>query len=62
MLYFMKSTKYEIRNTKQIQNSNAQIFKTDIQKTFWSFEFGLLDIVSDFDIRISDLAGPWWHP
>ena len=45
----MKSTKYEIRNSKQIQNKNVQNSKL--------FEFSVLnfDIVSIFDIRISNL-------
>jgi len=46
----------EIRISKQIQNTNAPMLKTETQHpTFCSFEFGLLDIVSDFVLRISDL-------
>ena len=44
----MQSTKHEIRSTKQIKSSNEQNSKR--------FGFGILnlDIVSNFDIRISD--------
>jgi hypothetical protein len=45
----------EIRNSKQIQNTNAPMLKTRAQRPwFWSFEFGSLEIVSDFVLRISD--------
>src|SRR4030042_1062845 len=46
----------EIRNSKQIQNTNAPMFKTQTRREpwFWSFEFGSFDIVSDFVLRISD--------
>jgi hypothetical protein len=42
----------------QIQNPNSQMFKTAkmriMNRKFWSFVFGKLEIVSDLDIRISD--------
>ena len=43
----MKSANIEARNPKQIQNNNIKMFKT--------LGFRKLDIVSNFDIRISDL-------
>ncbi len=43
----MKSTNIEARNLKQIINSSFQMFQT--------LEFRKLNIVSNFDIRISDL-------
>ena len=46
----MKSTKHEIRSTKQYVNSD-----TKNSRLFWSFEFITFEIVSDFDIRISNL-------
>jgi len=50
------NSKLEIRSTKQIQNTNAAMFKTEKrwESQFWSFEFGTLDIVSDFVLRFSD--------
>ncbi len=44
------NSKSEIRNSKQIQNSKLQFSKL-------IFEFGKLDIVSDFVLRISYLRG-----
>jgi peroxiredoxin len=44
--------KHEIRNSKSETNSND---KNPKFKKFWSFENLNFDIVSDFDIRISDL-------
>ena len=50
----MESTKHEARNSKYETNSND---KNPKFKTFWSFGNLNFDIVSDFDIRISDLNG-----
>jgi hypothetical protein len=45
----------EIRSTKQIQSTKSLMFETKPQGLeFWSFEFGTLEIVSDFVLRISD--------
>jgi hypothetical protein len=51
-----KNSNIEIRNSKQLQNTNAPMSKTErrLGVKFWSFEFGTLDIVSDFVLRISD--------
>ena len=66
MIQMYINPKHEIRNSKQIQNSNAQMFKASLKsfKKFayaleaWvlSFEFRLFEFVSDFDIRISNLS------
>ncbi len=51
--------KFEARSTKQIQNPNFQMSKTQILKLtylFWSFGFSEFEFVSDFDIRISNLS------
>ena len=42
-----KNSKFETRSTKQIQNSNVTMFKT--------FGFQILEFVSDFEFRNSDL-------
>ncbi len=44
--------KHEKRNSKSETNSND---KNPKFKTFWSIENLNFDIISDFDIRISDL-------
>ena len=54
----MAATKFEARNSKSETNpkykcSNIQSGKAARVK-FLSFEFGTLDIVSDFVLRISD--------
>jgi hypothetical protein len=43
-------------NPKDFQNTNAPMFKTKTRPGpwFWSFEFGSLNIVWDFVLRISD--------
>jgi 3-hydroxybutyryl-CoA dehydrogenase len=58
--------KHEMRNAKQIQNTNDQMFKNQEEnwiyhiatylyfKKFWLFDFKILVIVSSFDIRISN--------
>jgi hypothetical protein len=43
--------KHEIRNSKQSQITKFQMFQT---REFRNFEFRKFEIVSDFDIRISD--------
>ncbi len=48
------NSKHEIRNTKQIIITKIQMFKT-IDYTVWNFGHSNFDIVSDFDIRISNL-------
>jgi hypothetical protein len=55
-LWPQPNSNIEIRNSKQIQSTNAPMFKTETQRGpwFWSFEFGSLGIVSDFVLRISD--------
>ena len=45
------NSKFEYRNSKQIRNSNVQIFKT-----YFSCYFGHLKIVLDFGFRASDLT------
>jgi len=60
-----ENPKLEIRNPKQIRNPNFQMFKTIHFRhfsppqfvwppLFWLFEFSSFDIVSHFDIRISN--------
>ena len=45
----------EILNSKQIQDTNTPLFQTETQEPeFWSIEFGVLETVSDFVIRISN--------
>jgi len=55
--------KPKIRNSKQYQNLNVQNSKQpetnlhlEIGSWFKALEFGSLNFVSDFDIRISDFA------
>jgi len=53
-----KGWKFEYRNTKFETNSNFKYskFKTSfLKEEFWSFEIRILVIVSDFEVRISDL-------
>jgi len=50
-----ENSKHEIRNSKQIQNSNDRMTKTtSLCRMFRTFGFSSFDLVSDFDIRISD--------
>jgi len=54
------NSKYEIRNSKQIQNSNFSMFQTMLlkmqDKGFDHLGFENLNIVSDFELRISDFS------
>ncbi len=52
------NSKSEALNTKQIRNPNFQMFKTVFtdRAGFGHLNFENLKIVSDFDIRISDLS------
>jgi len=46
--------KSEARNPKQIRNSNMEMFKTARLLVVLNFAFSALDIVSDFEFRISN--------
>ena len=42
------------RANSKSEISNVQNFKSDNNESFWSFAFGTLEIVSDFEILVSD--------
>ena len=50
---FVAPGQAEIRNKLKIQKLQCPKQKAGVVK-FWSFEFGTLDIISDFVLRISD--------
>ena len=58
----IRNTKCEIRNTKQILNTNFLMSKINsklanqtAENLFWSFEFLFFEIVSNLEFRYSDL-------
>ena len=56
--FALRNPKLEFRNPKQIQNPNFQITKNapPVSWPVLSFQFGIFDIVSDFELRISSFV------